>query len=45
MKSVTDKIQRKFYSLLTKEILNSEKCDRQKTKKILPMKDLIQTFN
>ena len=34
-----------FISILTEEILNSEKCDRQKTKKILPMRDLIQTFD
>ena len=45
MKRVTDKIQRKFYSFMTKEILNCEKCDRKKTKKSLPKKDLIQTFD
>jgi len=30
--------------LLTEENLNYEKCDRQKTKKILPMRDFISTF-
>ena len=51
LKSVTDKKQRKFYlcgiwsKLLTKENLNSGKCDRQNTKKILLMRDLILTFD